>query len=104
MGAQGVCVGGELGSATDLNFGPFQATEKGQKLVPVQGRGQVLGPGEGAIVYGDSIAWEDQGVQGQGQGVQGKVGRIPGGRGQREKAGSLGWRRDGESWGGGREP
>lgn len=36
----------------------------------MQGRGQVLGPGEGAIVYGDSIAWEDQGCTGSG--AQGK--------------------------------
>lgn len=74
--------GGLLGSATDLNFGSLQVAGKGQEtLVPVQCRGQVLGPGEGAIVYGDSISWEDQDAQGQGQGVQGKVGRIPGGEG-----------------------
>lgn len=72
----------------------------------MQCRGQVLGPGEGAIVYGDSISWKDQDVQGQGQGVQGKVGRIPGvGRDSRGRAGSPGagsprkGRKVGEAWG-----
>lgn len=41
----------------DLTFGPLQASEKGwEKLVPVQGRGQVWGPGKGATVYDDGIA------------------------------------------------
>lgn len=32
----------------------------------MQGWGQVLGPGEGAIFYDDSMAWKGRGIQGQG--------------------------------------
>ena len=72
----------------------------------MQGRGQVRGPGERSIVYGDSIAWEDQGVQGQGQGVQGKVGRVPGVGGKGEDRKAWGRRREKgrKSWDMGREP
>lgn len=61
----------------------------------MQGWGQVPGPGEGAIVYSDCIAWEGQGLQGQGSGQgKGEVGRErygePWGRGQVGKAGTLG--------------
>lgn len=46
----------------------------------MQGGRQVLGPGKGAIVYDDSVAWEDRGAQGQG--AQGKRERIPGWKSQ----------------------
>ena len=32
----------------------------------MQGGWQVLGPRKGAIVYDNSVAWEDRGLQGQG--------------------------------------
>lgn len=43
----------------------------------MQDGGQVLGPSEGAVVYGDGMAWEDQGIQGQGaQGMGQQAGRA----------------------------
>lgn len=67
----------------------------------MQGGWQVLGPGKGAIVYDDSVAWEDRGAQGQG--AQGKGERVPGWkspteRNQREHRKAWGW---GWGWRGG---
>lgn len=56
----------------------------------MQGGWQVLGPRKGAIVYDDSVAWEDRGAQGQG--ARGKGERIPGWKspGERSQLGAQG--------------
>lgn len=66
----------------------------------MQSGGQILGPGEGAIVYGDSIAWEDQGEQGQGQGAQVRRQGILGwGRGRESQERKKSWGGPGEGCG-----
>lgn len=57
--------------------------EKWGEAVPVQGRGQILGPGESAIVYGDVKTWRTKvgRVRVQGRGAERRMGaRGPWGR------------------------